>query len=264
MSEVLSGAWMKLRWGESHVDRLSGEIARFLNANCHSVRAEFDGKGYLVFPAMEEPPTHWPLVLGDAVHSLRGALDYAMWAMIMRFQRGQSLAVRQRRDIQFPLTRDPAQLVKSPTYEWLDPYSKTIVRDLQRHGRPWEANPLRALWKLSNQDKHRLLVSQVAALGSGQFQLAIGRNHDILKTTQPTVLVKLGDRLNNETPIARFGVVVTGPNPEVDVEGQIPARIEFSTGEVTIRHDTLPKMAELINLTLQRLDLVLEGKVGGM
>ncbi|HEX7279812.1 MAG TPA: hypothetical protein VF255_09345 [Solirubrobacterales bacterium] len=243
---------------------LSGEIAEFLDANRHSLRAEFDGEGYLVYPAMDDPPPYWPLVVGDAVHSLRGALDHAMWAMIMRSQRGQSLSERERRNIQFPLTRNLAELEATPTFKWLDPYTGTIVRELQLHGGVWEANPLRALWKLSNEDKHRLLVSQVAAIGTGSFQLAIGHNKDILKTTQPTVLVALADRLDNETPIARFGAIVTGPNPQVDVKGEIPGRIEFSTGEVTIIHETLPKIVGLVDITLQRLDLVLEGKVGGM
>ncbi|MGN6664104.1 MAG: hypothetical protein ACTHK6_07885 [Solirubrobacterales bacterium] len=264
MSGVLSGAWKKLRWGELHVERLSDEIATFLDANLRSLRTEFDGEGYLVYPLMDSPPPHWPLVLGDAIHSLRGALDHAMWAMIMRTQRGQSLTAKERRTIQFPLTRKLTELEATSTYIWLDPYSQAIVRELQRHGGPWEANPLRALWKLSNEDKHRLLVSQVTAIGTGTFHLGIGHDDDILKTTQPTVLVELGDRLDNETPIARFGAVVTGPDPQVDVQGQIPGRIEFSTGEVTIRHDLMPQMAELIDLTLQRLDLVLQGKVGGL
>jgi hypothetical protein len=264
MSKVLGGAWKKLRWGEGHVGRLSNEISPFLDANLRSLRTEFDGEGYLVYPAMEDPPRHWPLVLGDAIHSLRGALDHAMWAMIMRTQRGQSLTAKQRRDIQFPLTRTPGELEAAATFKWLDPYSKTIVGELQRHGGPWEANPLRALWKLSNEDKHRLLVSQVAAIGTGTLHLRIGHNKDILKTTEPTILVKLADRLDNETPVARFGAIVTGPDPQVDVQGQIPGRIEFSTGEVTIIHETLPKIVGLIDITLQRLDLVLEGKVSGM
>lgn len=264
MAEVLGGAWKKLRWGKGHVDRLGNEIAGFLDANLRSLRTEFDGEGYLVYPAMEDPPPHWPLVLGDAIHSLRGALDHAMWAMIMRTQRGQSLSARERRDIQFPLTRTPGELEAAPTFKWLDPYSQAIVRELQRHGGVWEANPLRALWKLSNEDKHRLLVSQLAALGAGTFHLRIGHNKDILKTTEPTILVNLADRLDNETPVARFGAVVTGPDPQVDVQGQIPGRIEFSTGEVTILDATVPKMATLIDIALQRLDLVLQGKIGGM
>jgi hypothetical protein len=264
MSEVLSGAWAKLRWGEGHVKHLSGEIGEFLDANRRSLRTEFDGEGYLVYPSMDDPPPYWPLIVGDAIHSLRGALDHAMWAMIMRSQRGQSLGERDRRNIQFPLTRTPGELDAAPTFKWLDPYSKTIVRELQRHGGVWEANPLRALWKLSNEDKHRLLVSQVAAIDTGTFHLRIGHNKDILKTTEPTILVNLADRLDNETPVARFGAVVTGPDPQVDVQGEIPGRIEFSTGEVTIIHETLSKIVGLIDITLQRLDLVLEGKVGGM
>jgi hypothetical protein len=264
MPEVLSGAWQKLRWGEGHVNRLSDEIAPFLDVNLRSLRTEFDGEGYLVYPAMEDPPPHWPLVLGDAIHSLRGALDHAMWAMILRSQRGQSLGERDRRNIQFPLTRTPGEPEAAPTFKWLDPYSKTIVRELQRHGKVWEANPLRALWKLSNEDKHRLLVSQVAAIDTGTLHLRIGHNKDILKTTEPTILVNLADRLDNKTPVARFGAVVTGPDPQVDVQGEIPGRIEFSTGEVTIIHETLPKIVRLIDITLQRLDLVLQGKVGGM
>lgn len=260
--EELSGAWEKFYWGKAHVERLGVEIDAFLDRNLRAFRAEFDGQGYLVYPSMEAAPSEWPLVLGDGIHSLRGALDHTMWAMVMRTHKGRLLTKRQRKEIQFPLAPSVREVEATPTYKFLDPYSRSIICDLHRN-RTWQYHPFRVLNELSNEDKHRLLLGQVAALDAGTFHLLIGQNSSILKTTQPVVLVDTGDRLSNDAPVARFGAILLGPDPQVDVQGYIPGRIEFSPGggELIVKHDWLPMICQLLELTLQRFDLLLQGHV---
>lgn len=258
---ILEGAWHKLRWGEAHIERLSGEVSTFLERNLGSFRLEFDGQSYLVYPAMDDPPPEWPLILGDAVHSFRGALDHLMWAMVMRTSRGRSLSERERKAIQFPLAPSVKEVEATSTFNFLDPYSRTIVLDLHRNRR-WDYHPFRVLSMLSNQDKHRLILSQVVALAPGTFHLQIGHNPSVHKTTQPTVLIDVGEPLSNDAPVARFGAIFARPDGEVAVKGQVPGRVEFSAGAgVRIQSSWLTDLAELIELTLQRFDLLLQGRV---
>lgn len=261
-AEILAGAWEKLRWGEGHIERLGVEIDAFLDTNLRSFRTEFDGQRYLIYPAFEPAPAEWPLILGDGIHCLRGALDHVMWAMVMRTYKGPSLTEGEKRQIQFPLSPTIPEVEATATYKLLDPYSRRVIRDLHENRR-WKFNPFHVLFELSNEDKHRLVLGQVLALDGGTFHLLIRQHPDILKTTTPIVLAEAGDSLDNETPVARFGAILTGPNPEVEVQGYIPGRIEFrpGEGEVAIRHGWLPQIAEMIELTLRRFDLLLRGSV---
>jgi hypothetical protein len=114
-AEVLDGARQKLYWGKGHVDRLSDEIAVFLDANLRSLRAEFDGEGYLVYPVLEAP-RRTGLSSSEMPSTPCGARsNMPCGRMIMRTQRGQSLTDEERRKIQFPLTREPEQLKSSKT-----------------------------------------------------------------------------------------------------------------------------------------------------
>lgn len=261
MSEaVLESAWAKFYWGKSHMERLCYEIAGFIERNSRAFRTEFDGQRYLVYPRHEAIPVEWPLVLGDAIHSIRGALDQAAWAMVVLENNGPPTDPREQREIRFPLCQSDRDLEGTTTYGHLGPYSRAIVRDAQPYP-GGDFHPLRILSKLSNEDKHRLMLSNAVALESGILDLYIGRNDDILHTTEPTFLLTAGDRLTNETPIAHFGAVVSGENPEVDVQGYVPTRIEFSSPEISIKETTLPTMGEYVELVLQRFQLLLQGRL---
>jgi hypothetical protein len=118
----------------------------------------------------EDPPRTLAPIIGDAIHNMRSALDYLAYELA-------SPKARKSRSTQFPICMDESQFrhpdnlrkIASITgdgrdlIERLQPYNAT---DPPRH------NPLAILNKLSNRDKHRLLVPCVAAVNTAESWVA--------------------------------------------------------------------------------------------
>ena len=80
MDHPLSSAYAKLIWAEGHLKRLNEDTGVFLDnqANGLFIEAEADG-WYVVRLHVNPVRRRWSLMLGDAIHSLRSALDHAAW-----------------------------------------------------------------------------------------------------------------------------------------------------------------------------------------
>jgi hypothetical protein len=170
---------LQLDRASEHIEAVRAEIVGFTSANPAPLgfRAEPptskpDGSVHCVLYATvrEDPPRTLAPIIGDAIHNMRSALDYLAYELA-------SPKARKSRSTQFPICMDESQFrhpdnlrkIASITgdgrdlIERLQPYNAT---DPPRH------NPLAILNKLSNRDKHRLLVPCVAAVNTAESWVA--------------------------------------------------------------------------------------------
>jgi hypothetical protein len=156
MSEILEEAWLKLARGREHLDALDREIRRFLDDKFYTAIGEydFDKAKYLVrFKILKPISQHrWGLILGDAVHNARSALDYIAWR----------LAGSDPNDFRtlFPICNVPAKFHSAPhRLARMHPEIRTVIRDLQPYqGLDPNHNPLWLLEELDARDKHKLIA----------------------------------------------------------------------------------------------------------
>jgi hypothetical protein len=86
LTDRFDGVWSKMEWAKKHIDHLEREIVAFHDADpYHLIREDNPQTGYSAVKvgAIDPPiPTHLSLILGDAVHNLRSALDHLAYLMV--------------------------------------------------------------------------------------------------------------------------------------------------------------------------------------
>ena len=85
--QSLEGARLKVERAREHLDNLDRAIKAFRATNSYVVKREFDkGQNRHLFRVHIEKsiPTAFGLIIGDAVHNLRSALDHVVWELSRR------------------------------------------------------------------------------------------------------------------------------------------------------------------------------------
>lgn len=157
-----SSARQKFHRGYGLAQRLWTEVRDFEASGAYTLRTESEPDGddihYTCFAVENQPPgVKWPLIAGDAIHNLRGAIDHALWAATPPAHRSKST--------QFPIAETAAKFNRS-RIKGLDAKLSRFVEETQ----PYNVMPdgpkfdsLLIMNELSNLDKHRAL-STVATI----------------------------------------------------------------------------------------------------
>jgi hypothetical protein len=199
---ILEEARLKLGRGQEHLDTLDAELRRFHHNEPYTVVGEYDPDSakYLArFKILKPIPRHgWGLILGDAVHNARSALDYIAWR----------LAGGDPTDLitLFPICNHPAKF-KSMQYRLkrMHPSVVAEIRDLQPYQRPDpKHDPLWLLEELDARDKHKLIAMTqsvtraVSFDGRGDilipyatFEQPVEDNAILAESTDPNVEMEL-------------------------------------------------------------------------
>jgi hypothetical protein len=166
----LSGVLLKLDRAKTHIDLFGEQVRTFSERDpkpfgfrTESESGPDEATTYHLFAVIrEEPPRELALPFGDAIQNMRSALDHLVYELA-------TPKARKSRNLQFPIFTDECKFkVRSP------PMLKSIKGDertLIERVQPYIAtnvpsdDPLAVLHRLSNRDKHHLLVPMVAALG---------------------------------------------------------------------------------------------------
>lgn len=257
---LLKGAWKKLAWGADHLTTLVEEIATTLQSKENRAVAErqTDSRYVVKVNFRRWPVDRWSLMLGDAIHSIRGALDHATWEVVCR-NGGPPDDVRDQRRIQFPIFDDPDAFEKAAVLGYVDDGTRTIFEDAQ----PYKTGKaLQFLAALSNDDKHRLLLPSVIAYAEGDFDFSVATNKDVGSVGELVLTIKAGDAMEASAEIGHFDVEVIGPDPQVQVQGEFPGLLAFEAqGGVVVAGQSLIKLALFVETVLKRLHLNLQGIV---
>jgi hypothetical protein len=173
-------AWAlaKIGRGRQHGIELQSRLAAWTSiANPHAVAAiSGDRLSWEVRLSVFDPPPlrEWALMLGDAIHNLRSALDVLVWA----YADAGSLTAAQAKSLAFPIWTDESA--------W-DQHAERILRTLppevvarirqfqpfQRSEEDRSSDALLLLSELDNRDKHRLALATTAELQVADWQHAM-------------------------------------------------------------------------------------------
>jgi len=157
----------KLARAREHVADLEREASTFISASLEAVRTvENSGRRHVVYwTKYSEPPDKLGLIMGDAAHNARSALDHLVWALATSGagDQGIELTDEDKRWLQFPTATTGKDFRNNK-----DKFLKGVPDDAVNYikGRqPFTIKPyepethfLARLSRLDNTDKHRTLV----------------------------------------------------------------------------------------------------------
>ena len=228
----LIGAYAKLDRADEHFQSLEREIQGFIQANTDAARAKLqniDGQMFYVMEAHEiQPvPVRVGLVLGDAIHNLRAALDHTIWQLVLLH--GEQ-----------PDTGNQFPIFTYPPTKSLDKWERNVrgitgpdlalIEYVQPHRRDDPStHPLTVLSDLSNTDKHRLILATVLSIELDPDRMPEFEPHDLEILGE--MKLTYGTRLEQGTEIFRVPVHVTGDEPHMKVHGSLPVGVAFGKGE---------------------------------
>jgi hypothetical protein len=253
----LLSARQKLARANEHLEGLWAEVETFAASEPYTCRSETNLKGteqpircdYFI-DRFTQPPAHWPLLIGDAVHSLRSALDHAAWALMVE-RKGRTFAEQKMAQIHFPTHDKPSAFRDDFVIKSLPADLRKVLEEVQPYRR--ERNPHRdGLWvlkELDNQDKHRAL--SVVVLQPAQAKItttpALHDGRPVFVEPGP---LRPGAKVVAFTATRPFGYL------KIDIEFQLEAEVSI---QATPRGSAVPLeigLKELRARTTETLDWI--------
>ena len=167
--ELMTGPLRKINRAKEHLDLLHSEIKAFGARRPYHIAFEGYTKdgSYVVSPYLKEPlfPS-WGILVGEASHALRSALDNIAW----------QVATKQCVETEFPISMKDIDSISSKL-ELLRADVWNQVDAVQPYKRPERERRLHPLWilrRIDIIDKHRVILPVVAkiAIKSGPETLS--------------------------------------------------------------------------------------------
>jgi hypothetical protein len=255
-----------------HLKDLDGQVALWVNGDHHSVRLEYDPKargpgplpagqklgfGVGVLTALataEQPPADpFSLLIGDALHNMRSALDTLAYALAVAHKkplpkeiadssefpifgdedRNGVLGVGSGKFHQPTRTGDPAPGSGLSKIAGWDPKAKTIVEGLQPYhrGSGFRSDPLWVLHELDRINKHRLLHTTVASFSGTVWGVPFNAsNSSNVQAAGPGFLQSLEGTIETDTPIARIYGIIRPIDPSAEMHVEINPALDVAFG----------------------------------
>jgi hypothetical protein len=249
----LDGVWAKLRRGDEHVRAYRrAEAGTFRRKKPPSVglRLYFDDNDstcVVMTARVDELPLRLGVLVGDAVHNYRSALDQLVFELaFMGSQGGTRPPGLSLEKTMFPGSETRANFesgnVQTRLLAGLTQKHRAYLKRFQPYrGRKLPPpHPISRLMDLSNDDKHRLTQPVLICPTSITFDLYFGNFQDCEPAPgEPTWGDKfLGRPLKPDTEIVRFPIRKTGPKPYVKVKGEITKFVGFQDGTSAVEQLT--------------------------
>ena len=150
-------ARLKLERAKHHIDDLDRQVGKFFASGAVTVTIEDypeRAQRAVVRKTNRPVPNEFSLVLGDAIHNARAALDLMTWEAITPY-------TQMRKAVQFPVGRDEdhflKQMLPSRQITSASPEIVAAFTDLQAYENG-NGHDLWLLHELDIQDKHQLIV----------------------------------------------------------------------------------------------------------
>jgi hypothetical protein len=253
----LTGCWQKLERAKGYIDLLHTEISRQGYARVEGTPGAFavaiplartfdPEKNEIVFyvERLIEIGNDWGLIVGDAAHNMRCALDHLAWQLALRYFRGVAPTARNVvRNIQFPVVTDKPNWSGTPHRKYMIGAHRAKVKKFQpfnitakarRAGIPHWLNGLAGFDGLDNVDKHR----SINLTNFAMLNYTLTNPENLAFTDCAPILVRgkiraySSDEFRNPPHVGdvvlRFPVTPLGLNPDVNFEARL-------TGFVAVR-----------------------------
>jgi hypothetical protein len=177
----LTGSWAKLKWAKRHINLLRTEITEVGKGDPKriSLRRQYEQDQRAVVYRIDrfiEVREHWGLIVGDVLHSLRGALDHLAWQLAIRHFNGVAPTDRKIvRHIQFPIVSDknnwPAHVhreyVDAADADKLERFQPFNLGPISRAA--GDIHPIESLALVNDIDKHRVIHLPFLRAEQGYF-----------------------------------------------------------------------------------------------
>jgi hypothetical protein len=229
---AFAGCWAKLGHAIAHINLLRTEIekAGAPHPDLIPLRREYEAdQGAVVYRIdhVIQIRDDWPLIFGDAIHDLRGALDHLMWQLAIAHL-GRRPTSAEVRNIQFPVIKRLKDFPGHPFLRHIRQADIERLKPFQPYKRlnRGQLHPLPKLVALSNTDKHRRLHLLVVA----PHQATLTYRPETFRDCIPARRALPGDAavaIEHLAPgrsphvndmVFRIFVQPTGPNPDVDLD----------------------------------------------
>lgn len=174
LPESFTGAYLKIGRAEKHILELRTLIEEFEveNDGAFSVTKNGDGQFVLDFKALGELGEQVPVVLGDAIHNLRCALDH-IWTALDRAATGKSATFAS-----FPFDKTRQNLVArikgTAVNDAFPDVQRLILDNIKTHRDEGGDSILWSLTKLDKLDKHNLLIPTVVVRHVQHLEVCMG------------------------------------------------------------------------------------------
>lgn len=266
--ERLAGSWAKLTRAQGHVEDLRRAIVDACDGEAPprvlSTRREFDSTNNLVLWIAERVPEigdEWGLMVGDAIHNMRCALDHLWWQLAIDHL-GRKPTEEEARDIMFPILTylSPEKFRRHRYLKYVCTEAAEKAERFQRYdAREDQVLLLTVLANLSNRDKHReihpaFFVNTNAFIPMEPFdevfvdcelpnEVRGGMRHFEGKIIHPPDRPAMGD------VVAGISVTPTGPSPDIKVDAQVSGEIALGD-EGNMTFGILTEIGQFVSGTL--------------
>lgn len=266
--ERLAGSWAKLTRAQDHVEDLRRSILESCGGEAPprvlSMRREFDPQNNLVLWVAESLPEigdDWGLIVGDAIHNMRCALDHLWWQLAIDHL-GRKPTEDEAREIMFPILPHltPEKFRKHRYLKYVCAEAAEKAERFQRYDASEDQRLLLTiLATLSNRDKHReihpaFFVNTTTSIPMKPFdevfidcelpnEVRDGMRHFEGQIVHPPERPAVGD------VVAGISVRPTGPAPDIKVEAQVTGEIALG-GEENMTFGVLNEIGQFVSGTL--------------
>jgi hypothetical protein len=144
--------------------------------------------------------TEFGLLMGEALHNFRGALDHAIWQIVNR-GRSKRLVAGEARRIQFTMRPNRDEFTRAAKRELLDadPTIVALVERYQPYKRSDAGRDIRRLQKVTNTDKHRVVIPTPSFTHMGQVDFKLiprpGSEVELVRRLPQNMQIKAGTEI---------------------------------------------------------------------
>lgn len=166
---MFNSAYLKVDRANHHIKILKSDLAEYAKSNMHTITTTQNSSGvnHMKVGTSKEPPPAFSLVIGDAVHNLRSALDHAYGIAASAIDHSIDP-----KTTTFPFFKTKEEVEKAFNRSTLNgsmstPKGKKVTQVILNEIRPYGGDDvaIRHLNKLDNIDKHRLIIAIIVLRG---------------------------------------------------------------------------------------------------
>jgi hypothetical protein len=254
----LINARQKLERADKHVRDLALALESFLKTDPYKVGAKFDPKHrapYYYLTEVADTPFEIALIVGDAIHNLRSALDQV--AMQLWIDGG---SVGKVNAVSFPIFNSATKYASEGPgkIQGARPVAIKVIDAIE----PYKGGSGEILWflhELNNVDKHRLLIVVGASLGCVDNVSAANRMLKSLGCDERDLMTTFKYNPGGIRYPLKVGDVLFGNFPGTPLNEKVKFTFDVTLGEPQILQpepilDTLHSAANLVEYIINQID----------
>lgn len=258
----LDGAYAKLDRADEHVRTLHCELKMLLKDKPLRVFFKFNAKSkwHIAYVRGADIPPRLSVIAGEIVFHDRSALEHLAWMLVKRNKK------KPRKNNSFPIwergnkehfLRDTLRPRKGKqragTLYGVRHDAAALIEELQ----PYNASDptrqvLAVLNRLARDDRHRTLHGSFIGTNPDDLQQLFIPHRGVEIVGFRTLLRERQSLLIEGTKIARFRIVPTSAEPQVQVEGQVPALVAFGDRKKVVPFFDFYKINESVRKVIDR------------